>query len=310
MKWIEATVYTHHDALELFSAALMEYGIDSFAINDRSDFEELVAKKSDQWDLIDEELENTTNVQTNIKVYLSDDREGQKNFRALLSVVDKIKAQQDVQTGPMRVEVATVDDEDWVKNWKALFSSFPIGERFLVKAPWAEDVKTDREILVIDPAASFGSGLHESTKLCVQALERYVKKGDVVADVGCGSGILSVASAKLGAKAVYATDVDEAAVNASLHCASLNDAEKIVYVQKQDLLPIRQYNVIVANIFPDVIVRLCPDAYECLCEGGILIASGILNQYENDVRDAFVKQGFKKICSESMNEWVCICAEK
>lgn len=310
MKWIEATIYTHHDALEILSAKLMERGIDSFAVNDRADFDAFVENESDKWDLIDEELEQRADVETNVKIYLSDDEEGKEGFRALLDVVDELKALSGIEVGALRVEVSTVDDDAWVNNWKELFSSFEIGERFMIKAPWAEDVETDRQVVIIDPAASFGSGLHESTKLCVEALERTVQKGDIVADVGCGSGILSVIAAKLGAAEVYSTDLDEDAVSAAKNCAALNDVQDRVHVELRDLMERRDQDVIVANIFPDVIIKLAPNAYECLKKGGTFITSGILQQYEDDVKNALQKEGFKDLITYTMNEWVCICAQK
>ena len=196
-----------------------------------------------------------------------------------------------------------VEEADWATAWKAFYKPFRVGRRLLVTPPWEHpELASDDLPLVIDPGMAFGTGSHPTTQLCLAALEDYVQPGHSVADIGTGSGILAIAAAKLGASPVAANDNDPLAVR----IARENTAANGVSVEVTDALPTGQHDVVVANILADVIIGMSEELYILLAPGGVLIASGIIDTREADVRQALEGAGLTHLETRRQTEWVAL----
>lgn len=196
-----------------------------------------------------------------------------------------------------------VEEEDWANAWKAYFKPMRVGRHLVVTPPWEDAALAPGEIpLVIDPGMAFGTGSHPTTQLCLTALEQYVHPGSRVADIGTGSGILAIAAAKMGATLVEANDNDPLAVKIARENAAANGASAEV----MDALPMGQYDVVVANILADVIVGMSAELYGLMAPSGILIASGIIDTREADVRKALEDVGLTHIETRRQTEWVAL----
>ena len=196
-----------------------------------------------------------------------------------------------------------VEEADWANAWKAFYKPFRVGRRLVVTPPWEHpDLAPDDIPLIIDPGMAFGTGSHPTTQLCLTALEDLVTPGASVADIGTGSGILAIASAKLGAALVAANDNDPLAVKIARENAAANG----VTVNVTDALPTGQYDVVVANILADVIIGLTTELHGLLAPGGNLIASGIIDTREADVRQALEGIGLTPLETRRQTEWVAL----
>ncbi|MBO5299866.1 MAG: 50S ribosomal protein L11 methyltransferase [Clostridia bacterium] len=216
-----------------------------------------------------------------------------------------------------KCEIGSVDESDYAEAWKQYYKPLHIGEKIVVVPEWEEYEKQDGElILTLDPGMAFGTGSHETTSLCVEVLQKIVKPGDNVLDVGCGSGILSIASLILGADNVKAFDIDPNAVKVSKENAKLNtysgtlDAETANILNDRTPIEGKKYNVIVANIVADIIIRLCSFIGEHLAEGGTFITSGIITERRDDVIAAFNENGFTVVEENEKRGWLCFCLKK
>ena len=216
--------------------------------------------------------------------------------------------------GKIASRTSEVDDEDWATAWKKYYHPVKISGRFTIVPTWEEyePVESDELIIELDPGMAFGTGTHPTTVMCVQALEKYVQPGNTVVDVGTGSGVLSIGAALLGASKVHALDLDYVAVRAAKENIELNKVESIVEVTHGNLLESIQIqpDVIVANILADVIISFSQDAHTLLPEGGLFIASGIIGQKRDLVKEDLVSKGFEIIESVLMEDWVAIVARK
>jgi len=196
-----------------------------------------------------------------------------------------------------------VEEADWATAWKAFYKPFRVGRCLLVTPPWEHpELASDDIPLVIDPGMAFGTGSHPTTQLCLAALEDFVQPGHSVADIGTGSGILAIAAAKLGASPVAANDNDPLAVRIARENAAANGVSVLV----TDALPTGQHEVVVANILADVIIGMSEELYILLAPGGVLIASGIIDTREADVRQALEGIGLTHLETRRQTEWVAL----
>ena len=294
MEWTEVNIYTSAEGIELICSKLMDIGIKGFVIKDSADFNEFLENKNGQWDYIDEDLMGLANCETCITVYLPENNQGADMLTSIKNMLaDVKKSDTDGVYGRLEAELASIREEDWANNWKQYFKPFTIGEKLAVKPSW-EDYSGDdgRKILEIDPASSFGTGQHHTTRLCLELLEKSVKEGDKILDMGCGSGILSIAAMLLGAESAAATAQENARKN--------NIADEVYKTYFGNILADEaladkiddKYDIITANIVADVLIAMKDYFVRYLKKGGTLIISGIIEERMDEVLSAVEGVGF------------------
>lgn len=311
MDWMEAVVHTTTMGADVVSDVLMNAGAVGTAIEDRYDVTS--SKKSDgMWDMIDEDVLKNMSEDVLVKAYFKDDTSAQET---LLLVGEKLRELRGIDMGfdmgSLRLEQKSVHEQDWAENWKKYYKPFRAGERLVIKPSWEPYAAKDGDlVLELDPGMAFGTGTHETTFMCMEQLEKYVKPGCRAIDVGCGSGILALAAAKLGARDVLAIDLDELAVKVAAENTQKNGLADVVRVKHGDLLENSEEkaDVIVANIIADVICYLCGPAKKHLLPGGVFICSGIIREREDDVQRALKAAGYTVCNRLAKGEWVCLAA--
>lgn len=313
MNYNEISIYTKTEGIDLLISSLSDMGIDSFLIEDKKEFEEFLEDNRETWDLVDEDLKKK-NIETNVKVYILEDENQAEKIEEIKNMLNRLKAsdREDI-FGSLNMTFNDIKEEDWANNWKKYFKPFNVGKKLLIKPTWEVcDNKENRIVLEIDPGASFGTGSHETTKMCLIGLEDYMKEGDEVIDVGCGSGILSIASAKLGCKHVTGVDIDPMCIETSSYLSKINSvSDKFdVFIgdlaEKVDV----QADVIVANIFAHIIKRLVPDTKRILKKGGIFISSGIIEETVDTVIESYKENGFEILEVNNMGDWYCVVGKR
>ena len=313
MDWMEAVVHTTTMGADLISEVLMNAGAVGTSIEDRYDVTS--SKKSDgMWDMIDEEVLAHMSEDVLVKAYFKNDASAQET---LMLVGEKLrelgKLDLGFDVGSLTLDTQNVHEQDWAENWKKYYKPFRAGEHLVIKPSWEPYEEQEGDlVLELDPGMAFGTGTHETTFMCMEQLEKYVKPGCRVIDVGCGSGILGLAAAKLGASDVLAIDLDELAVKVAKENTEKNGLSDIVRVAHGDLLGRReeQADVIVANIIADVICYLCGPAKKHLLPGGVFICSGIIREREEDVQNALAAAGYTVCNRLAKGEWVCLAAHQ
>ncbi len=317
MKWTKLTLSTMAEAVDLVSNMLSELGIEGIEIIDNVPITEQ-EKKAMFIDILPElDTEDKTAL---VSFYLEEDgniRETLDNIRAGLKELAEFT---DIGSG--LIEISETEDADWINNWKAYFKPFRIDETIVIKPTWEklEDVRETDLVIEIDPGTAFGTGAHETTKLCILGIKKYGKTGMKLLDVGCGSGILSIIGAKLGAGEVLGTDIDPNAVKAAYENAEVNHiSHKTLSILSGDIITdtglqqkagFERYDMAVANILADIIIPLSAEIGKHIKPGGIFISSGIINTKKEAVKAAVLNNGFKILEINEMGDWVSIVAQK
>jgi len=307
MKWVEVQIKTTTEAEEIVANIMYDLGVTGLAIEDPNDI--LAFQQSEEdWDYIDPELIKQDYEGVIIKAYFPEDE----------NLSDKIQLVKDnIENIPLRengkalgsVTITEVYEEDWTEAWKKYYKPIKLGEKIVIKPTWEEYEKKEGEIVIeIDPGMAFGTGTHETTMLCIEALEKYVDENSFVYDVGCGSGILSIVSAKLGAKKVIGVDLDPLCVKISKENVSINKMENRVEILEGNLLDkfVEKADIIVCNIIAEVIIDLIKHIKRYLKDNGVFIASGIIVEKKDKVKEELVKYGFKILEEKIANDWVLI----
>ena len=279
---------------------VVPYGI---YIEDYSALEEQVREIA-HIDLIDEELLAKDRSKAFIHIYLEPDV---NPAEALAFLSERYNAEGIVH----ELDTSCTMDEDWRNNWKKFFNPTPVGERILIRPTWRYDFEAgDRVVLNIDPGLAFGTGSHETTRLCLETIEKYLRQGDTVLDVGCGSGILAIASLLLGAKSAVGVDIDPVAVRTARENAELNGVEDRFEVVVGDLTEkiSGKFNLIVANIVADAIISLSAGVREFMTPDTVYIMSGIIDSRGDEVAEA-VGRDFEIIERYEDGGWVCLAAK-
>lgn len=308
MEYMEVKLYTNTAGIEPLTLALSNIGITGCCIEDAADFEAFLRDVTPHWDYVDESLMSRRTSETNVRVFLPKNAQGMEQLAGVRSIAREMGAAG--LYGRMDVEVSQVCDEDWANSWKQYFKPLEVGERFLIKPSWETCPSTERKILEIDPGNAFGSGTHETTKLCIALLESAVRPGDKVLDMGCGSGILAIAAMLCGAGDVTAVDIDEAAVITAGENLARNGFTAFRVVQGNALGDDAfaeslgdGYGVILANIVADVLIGLRGWFYRWLSEDGTLIVSGIIGTRAEEVKAALESAGFRVTETRRENDW-------
>ena len=303
MEWTEVNIYTTTEGIELVCSKLTDIGVKGFAIRDAEDFKEFLENKNGQWDYIDKDLLGLTDCETCITVYIPSNDQGAEMLTAIKLMLSEMRANDTEKLyGRLEAELTSIREEDWANNWKQYFKPFKVGEKLVIKPSWEDyDNADNRVILEIDPASSFGTGKHHTTRLCLELLEKNLNKGDNLLDMGCGSGILSIGAMLLGAGSAVGVDIEENAAATALENAEKNHISPDVYktyygnILSDEKLASeidRKYDIITANIVADVIIEMKDYFVRYLKKGGILIISGIIEERMDEVIAAVESAGF------------------
>ncbi|MBE5949983.1 MAG: 50S ribosomal protein L11 methyltransferase [Lachnospiraceae bacterium] len=313
MKWKKISFETTTEAVDLVSAMLDELGISGIEIEDNIQLSEEDKKKM-FIDFLPELPEDEGKAK--VSFYLEEEDDVTEMLDAVRAGLFELDAF--IYTGEKIFELSETEDTDWVDNWKAFFKPFRVDDTIVIKPTWEEltETKEGDMVIEIDPGTAFGTGSHETTKLCILNLKKYQKNGDRVLDLGCGSGILSIAAKKLGASYVAGTDIDVNAVKASGENAVQNDVEADFYLSNvlEDAEGRKKlgndYDVVVANILADVIIPLSKIAGEFMKPGAFFISSGIIHLKAEEVKEALLANGFEIVEVTQMGDWYSYVARK
>ena len=316
---MQIDVYTKSEAVDVLVMRLSELGITGFVIHDSADFDEFLENKDANWDYVDDELMGLKTVPTHITLYLQDNPQGLETLTELKGALEGFKAESPDFYGSLEIKIDNVKEEDWANNWKQYYKPFNVGERLIIKPSWENVENTGgRKILEIDPASTFGTGQHHTTKLVMERLEKIVCEGDRVLDLGCGSGILSIAALLFGAESAVMVDIFENAVKTAGENVEKNGFDKRRYtaycgnVIEDSALRERiggGYNVIAANIVADVIIAMSGLFGGFLAKDGTLIVSGIITERLPEVLSALEEKGFKVVSLSEEEGWNAIVLE-
>ncbi|WP_400242527.1 50S ribosomal protein L11 methyltransferase [Niallia sp. JL1B1071] len=311
MKWSEITIHTTNEAIEPISNILHEAGASGVVIEDPF---ELIKEREDQFgEIYQLNPDDYPEEGVLVKAYLPINSFLGETVESIKENINNLVLF-NIDIGLNKVSIMEVNEEEWATAWKKYYHPVKISEKFTIVPTWENytPVHTDELIIELDPGMAFGTGTHPTTVLCIQALERIVKKEDIVIDVGTGSGVLSIAAAMLEAKSVLALDLDEVAVRSAKLNIKLNKVHEVTTVRQNNLLSgiNEQADVIVANILAEVIVRFTDDVYRLLHKDGYFIASGIILQKKEEVKEAIIASGLEIIETVQMEDWVSITAQK
>ncbi|RLL48036.1 50S ribosomal protein L11 methyltransferase [Oceanobacillus piezotolerans] len=311
MKWSEICILTTNEAIEPISNILHETGASGLVIEDPLD---LVQLHNDQFGEIYELDPNDYPEEgVRIKAYLPVNSFLGETVEEIKQAINNLLIY-DIDLGKNQVTLSEVNEEEWSTAWKKYYKPVKISKRITITPTWEEynPVDSDELIIELDPGMAFGTGTHPTTVLSIQALEQYIEKDDIVIDVGSGSGVLSIASALLGASKVHAFDLDEVAVKSTKLNAKVNKLNDVIFSKQNNLLDHidLKANIIVSNILAEIIVRFVDDAWNNLVPGGYFITSGIIQNKKELVKDTLVQQGFEIIGMNEMEDWISIIARK
>lgn len=318
MKWNKFTIKTKAEAEDLISSTLMELGIEGIEIEDHVPLTEQ-DKKQMFVDILPEVDSDDPTAFISFYIDADEEIDLDKLLEDVKRELDELRTFTDI--GECTITQSQTEDKDWINNWKQYFKQFTVDD-ILIKPSWEEVKQEDREKLMIqiDPGTAFGTGMHETTQLCIKQLKKYITSDTELLDVGSGSGILSIVSVKLGAKSAFGLDIDPNAISAAKENAEVNnvDIEQFDIIsgnlledeELQVKVGYEKYDIVVANILAGVLVPLSPIAYKHLKKGGYYITSGIIDTKESEVVEAVKKSGFDVVEVTCQGEWVSVTARK
>jgi ribosomal protein L11 methyltransferase len=308
--WIEITIHTTNEASEIVESILLDYGSTGVAIEDPTTLEENL--HDDFGTIVELSPTDFPDVGVIVKGYINELNFDDGTFTRFKGELEQLG--QNINIGEFfKIETTTIKDSDWENSWKDYFDILNIGEKFVIVPTWREyENEENKYVINIDPGMAFGTGGHETTSLCIKNLEKYVKPHDNIIDVGCGSGILSIAASYLTDGEIKAVDLDKLAVDVSHENFALNNLENRIAVEEASLLTkeTKKYNVIVANILAHIIELMLDDAYKLLEDGGYYITSGIIKDKKDELLEKMLERGFKLVEETSDNEWYSFVVTK
>ena len=305
MKWCEISIQTSHEAVELIAEIFRDLGASGVVIEDPELVNDYIT--SGKWDYTDIPIAKETEVVVE-KAYLPVNGELEGRIQTLQQEIKALESR-GVNTAPAVLTTAELQDEDWSDTWKQYFHTEKPGERVVIKPTWEEYEPQDDEVVIeLDPGAAFGTGTHATTSMCIRQLEKLVKPGMTVFDVGTGSGILSIISAKLGATNIQAVDYDDSVLKIVEENLEQNNVQDIISVAQSDLMQNvhGKAELVIANIIADIIIRLFDQLDEHLEQGGTLLTSGIIEDRIEDVLAAAEAHGYGVVEWMENKGWACI----
>ena len=314
MPYLEITISTTPAEIEDVASALTCGGFEELLIEDQQEFESFLDKNRTYWDYIDESLQERLQGLSQIKLYLEDT--DKKGLARLEKLVENLRGE---DTSALPMTVIPLGETNWEESWKDNYPPQPIGERLIVLPYWLEN-ETNRLPVILDPGLTFGTGAHPSTQMVMEAMEETVKPGFSCLDLGSGSGILSIAALRLGAKSAIGVDIDPKAENIARENAAYNGyaspcftaltgnvtADKKLMARLSGL----SYDLVLVNIVADVICGLAPSLPQFLSPNSTLICSGILDSRLSDVITALENAGLEITGIRQKEDWRCVCAKK
>lgn len=315
MKWDKYTIDTTTEAEDFISMMLSENGIEGIEIEDNVP----LTKEETGEMFIDFPPELPPDEgKSKVSFYLEAGEDHTETLKAVRIGLEQLRSMVEIGSGD--ITSSQTEDIDWINNWKQFFQSFYIDD-ILIKPTWEPLKEEDKNkfLIEIDPGISFGTGKHETTQLCIRQIRKYLKEGERVLDVGCGSGILSIAALKLGAGSVVGTDVDGDCITSTHENMTVNHlAENSGEFYVGNLIDDKAfqekigtgYDLVVANILADIIIPMAPALYQCTKEQGVLITSGIIDFKENEVKEALEQADFEILEVNHQGEWVNVTARK
>ena len=312
MKWTEVLIKVDPQAVEAVTDILYGLGAQGVAIDEPVDVQKL---REDElyWDYIDEKLLENDTEETKIMAYFSEE---ETNLPEKIAVIkEKIRnlTEFGLSIGSGTVELSNVNQEDWESAWKQYFKPVHVTDRIVVKPEWEEYSPQEGEIVIeIDPGMAFGTGTHETTSMCINQIEKNLKSGDTVIDIGCGSGILSMAAVLLGAQRATGVDLDPVAVRVALENVELNNLQDKIEILHGNLTDVikEKADIVVANIMADIILILLEDVRAFIKDDGLFISSGIIQEKRAAVEARLLEKNFSIVEVETKGEWCAITAQK
>lgn len=301
MDWLELHIDTCHAGITPVSELLSSLGIDSIVIDDEEEFHDFLEHNRQYWDYVDEALEKEMAGRSRITFYIENDAKATETVAAVRIALASLKRQR-ADCGTLKLSMKDIQNSDWENNWKQFYKPMEIGERLLVIPAWEQAKESERVKLILNPGLTFGTGSHATTRLCLTLLEKSVRGGEKVLDLGCGSGILSIAALRLGAGYAFGCDIDEKCETVAYENAALNGITKERYtVRTGDVTGDPSlaaaigtgYDLILANIVADVILSLSSHVGRYLAPGGLFLCSGIIDTRAEEVKSRLTADGWQ-----------------
>ena len=318
MNWAEIAIKTTTQGIEIVNGFLMAHGVSCVMIEDAADFQNFLNDTTVYWDYVDEKLMEMAHCDTKVKFYLSDTPQGHETMAQIQSDITRLQDGCEVDLGELSIEIGYKEQEEWETAWQKYYHPIEISDRLIIVPEWEQvQLKPGQKELRLNPGMAFGTGGHNTTRLCLGILDEQMPAGISVLDMGCGSGILSIAALLLGAGEVTAVDIDQLATKIARENADLNHVGKenltIIcgnVLDDEELagrLAAKPVDMIVANIVADVIIGMAPLFVRCLKKGGRLIVSGIISERAEEVLSVLRENGFTVTEQKDDNDWCAAC---
>ena len=310
MNWTQIKLYTKTPAIDIVSGYLISHGLRGLMIEDAEDFNDFLTDTTVHWDYIDDDLMKMKECETAVVFYIPDNLQGIEMLKAIRSGIESLRKETpEIDFGKLTFQSESIREEDWETAWKKYYHPVRIGKHIVVCPCWKECTLAPEDIKVtLDPGMAFGTGTHETTRLCMAFLEKYITPDTTMLDIGTGSGILAITALLLGTKSAVGVDIDQLSVKIAQENADLNGVGEQIELVWGDLTEkiSGTYDVICANIVADVIIRLCDSVTSFMHPNTVLIVSGIIEDRCNDVFTALQNAGLTIIEKNQENDWVSV----